>query len=119
MKHILLYIIIPLMLMASGTAMGQEKLKKIQTEAFIVEGNCDMCKERIEEAAFIKGVRSAEWNKIAQTLTVIYSTKKADLESIHKAVAKSGHDTEMMKATDEAYNKLAKCCQYRDKKDIH
>ena len=28
------------------------------------------------------------------------------------AVAKVGHDTDMHKATDEAYNKLPSCCKY-------
>jgi hypothetical protein len=28
------------------------------------------------------------------------------------AIANAGHDTEMHKATDEAYNKLPGCCKY-------
>jgi len=35
---------------------------------------------------------------------------------IHEAIAAVGHDTEKVKATDEAYEELHTCCKYpRDK----
>ncbi len=34
------------------------------------------------------------------------------VETIHKNVAKVGHDTELEKADDNIYNKLPRCCQY-------
>ncbi len=48
----------------------------IVTETFTVLGSCSMCKTRIENAALIKGVKSAEWNKEAHSITVIYDAGK-------------------------------------------
>ena len=93
---------------------GQERDKKIATEKFIVHGNCNMCKERIENAALIKGVKFVEWDKVTDTLKVIYRTDKVILDDLHSAVAKAGHDTEKVKAKDEVYNKLPACCLYRE-----
>ena len=31
--------------------------------SFIVSGKCDMCKERIENALDIKGIKFADWNE--------------------------------------------------------
>jgi periplasmic mercuric ion binding protein len=35
-----------------------------------------------------------------------------DLHEVHMAIAKAGHDTEMHRATDEAYDNLHACCKY-------
>ena len=103
----------------TSTAIAQEKQKKIQTAEFEVDGVCNMCKKRIEEGALIKGVRFAEWNKHTQMLKVIYSTKLTDVESIQTAIAAAGYDTEGVKGSDEAYDKLPKCCQYRGDLEVH
>ena len=88
--------------------------QKTQTSEIKVEGVCGMCKERIETAALIKGVKMATWNKETQMLKVIFKTKNATEEEIQKAIAAVGHDTEKVKASDEAYKKLPDCCAYRD-----
>ena len=93
---------------------AQDKDKKIVTDKFIVKGNCNMCKERIENAALMKGVKFVEWDKMTDTLKVIYRIDKVTLDDLHKAVAEAGHDTEKVKAKDEIYNKLPACCLYRD-----
>jgi mercuric ion binding protein len=93
-------------------AKAQSK-KKIETVEFEVSGVCVMCEKRIEDAALIKGVRLAQWDKLTQKIKVIYSTKKVTLEDIHEAIAKAGHDTEKVKAKDEVYLKLPDCCLYR------
>jgi hypothetical protein len=35
------------------------------------------------------------------------------LETVQKAIAGAGHDTELFKAGDEMYNALPACCHYR------
>ena len=35
-------------------------------------------------------------------------------KALKKAIAKAGHDTDVVKATDQAYNELPSCCSYRD-----
>ena len=37
----------------------------------------------------------------------------ANVDDIHKAIAKAGHDTEKFKSDNETYNSLPDCCKYR------
>jgi len=84
------------------------------TVEFKVEGVCDMCKKTIENAAFIKGVKFAEWDNKTSMLKVIFKSNKVSEDDIHKSVAKAGYTTSKEKATDEAYNSLPKCCRYKE-----
>ena len=47
---------------------------------FLVDGVCKMCKARIENAAYIKGVKYCEWNKETQTIKVVFNGEKTNLE---------------------------------------
>lgn len=85
----------------------------VTTSTISVKGNCDECKERIENASDIKGVKNAVWDEHKQALTVTYDTKKVTLEQIEKAIAKSGHETANQKADTSAYKGLPSCCQYQ------
>ncbi len=85
----------------------------ITTSTVSVKGNCDECKERIENAADIKGVKNCVWNETTQSITVTYDTKKVTLEQIEKAIAKSGHETIHQKADTQAYRSLPSCCKYQ------
>jgi len=85
----------------------------IRTETFKVQGNCDMCKKRIEEAAFVKGVKRTEWNKESQVLTVVYRPSKTTGDAIAQQVAKAGHSSEKAEATEKDYKRLPECCQYK------
>ncbi len=83
------------------------------TEKFKVYGNCGMCESRIEKAAkSVEGVSSADWNKETKMIEVTFDSSKTDLDSIHKAIAKAGHDTELYRAGDEVYDGLPGCCKY-------
>lgn len=80
-----------------------------------VDGVCMMCKERIEKAAIrTKGVKSAIWNVKTHELKLIFDERKTNLETISKKLASVGHDTKIVKATEEAYNLVHPCCRYRD-----
>ncbi|MBE2188171.1 MAG: heavy-metal-associated domain-containing protein [Desulfobulbaceae bacterium] len=83
-----------------------------QKSEFIVYGNCDMCEARIEKAAKIDGVKSADWDQSTKMLTVEYDTEIVELKKIHESIAAVGHDTELAKASDSVYAKLHKCCKY-------
>jgi Cu(I)/Ag(I) efflux system membrane fusion protein len=79
-----------------------------------VSGNCEQCKKRIETAAkSVAGVVSAEWNVTDKMLHLQFDASKTNLDTIQKAVAKAGHDTEKFKAPDEVYSKLPECCLNR------
>ena len=86
---------------------------KMKTDTLTVFGNCGQCKERIEEASYIKGVKHAEWNKKTKVLTVLYNSGKTSLDKIEFAISKAGHDSNAKKASEDDYNKLPSCCAYR------
>ena len=100
-------------LVAQGT--NAKPKKEVRTIEFQVKGNCDQCKKRIENAAYIKGVKSTYWNEEKQSLKVIYRTDKVTELEIHQAVAKSGHQTNMVEVDKKAYQELPECCKYQDK----
>ena len=110
-----------IILMVSTMTIGNtiEPIKKIVTVTFKVDGVCGSCKDRIEKAAMIKGVRFAEWDKINQVIKVIYSNKQTSQDAIEIAIANIGHDTENHKAKDSVYDELPGCCQYRGDIEIH
>jgi len=84
-----------------------------KTEKIKVYGNCGQCKTRIEKAAkSVDGVSQATWNEKNEILTVTFDSAKTTTMKIEDAIAKVGHDTENMKATDKAYNALPGCCKY-------
>ena len=79
-----------------------------------VSGNCDMCKDRIEMAAkSVSGVSLAEWSSETKMLQVQFDDSKTNSDTIQKAIAKVGHDTENFKATESVYKELPECCLYR------
>lgn len=84
-----------------------------KTETIKVAGECGMCKKKIEAAAKEAGATYALWNTDSKVITVKYnnnsSTNKAKIE---QAIAGVGYDTQNVKASNEAYNKLHECCKY-------
>ncbi len=86
---------------------------------FLVNGVCEMCKFTIESAAKIKGVERAEWNVETKVLSLSYFPNSTSVAEVSKAVNKSGYDTEYQMATQEDYEKLHKCCYYRDPEVIN
>lgn len=99
-----------LMISMSFTVSAQ----KTVTTKFHVDGVCEMCKERIEKAVDVSGVRYASYDVDKQELEVVHKTKKISEEELHELVAAVGHDTEKVKASAEAYDSLHHCCKYRD-----
>jgi copper chaperone CopZ len=99
---------------SSVRAQESKKPNRNAMATFQVLGVCGECKERIETAANIKGVKFAEWNKQNDALKVVYNEKKTDLAAIQKAVSEAGHDTQMFKADSANYYNLPKCCQYHE-----
>lgn len=78
-----------------------------------VAGNCEMCKDRIEKVAkLVAGVSSAEWNATDKLLGITFDKDLTSLEKIEKAVADSGHDTDLFRAKDDVYHSLPECCKY-------
>jgi Cu(I)/Ag(I) efflux system membrane fusion protein len=80
----------------------------------LVQGLCEMCKERIEKTARkINGVSAAIWEIETKQLHLHYDSSKTSPDAVAQAMAKVGHDTEKYKADDKVYKALPDCCKYR------
>lgn len=83
-----------------------------QTATILVNGNCDMCKSRIETASKKAGATNAFWNEKSHQLKLEFDAEKTSITKIEECILKAGYDTENKKASDKSYNKLHACCQY-------
>lgn len=110
------YVLTLVALIFSASLFSQSTTKTIK---FKVDGVCGMCKERIESALDVKGVKYASWDKNTHICEVVFKTDKISEEKIHQLVAGVGHDTEKVKASSEAYNKVHGCCKYRENPESH
>ena len=102
--------------LAAFCAISAAAQTSVKTETFVVKGNCDDCKDRIENAADIKGVKVVKWDTDTKVASATFDSDKTSLKLIQEAIAKSGYDAGPVKGNDKAYSKLPKCCQYRDGK---
>lgn len=87
----------------------------ISTSTFKVWGNCDMCKETIENSLKVDGVQKADWNSDTKLMKISYDAKKISLDQIEKNIANVGYDNVKYKGDDAAYSSLHECCQYERK----
>ena len=86
-----------------------------KTVTFKVYGKCGTCKTAIESSLKKKdGVQDRNWDQESKMIIVTYDSTLISLEKIQQKIANAGHDTDNLKASDEAYNRLAPCCRYRD-----
>ena len=83
-----------------------------KTETLKVSGECNSCKKKIESAAKKAGATYAVWDVDSKELTIKYNSTATNNAKIQKAIASVGYDTPDFKATEDAYHKLDKCCQY-------
>ena len=93
-------------------AIAQVSMAQTKTDKINVAGECGSCKKKIEKAAKSGGATYALWNEDSKILIVKYNASSSNKAKIQQAIANVGYDTEDIKATDEAYKKLDKCCQY-------
>ncbi len=94
------------------------QIRNSKTETVKVYGNCDMCKATIEKAGNLKKIAKVDWNKDTKMATLTYNFKKTSQDEILKRIALSGYDSDKFLAPDEAYAKLASCCQYERKAKV-
>lgn len=100
----------------TGTQSQENMNTAVKTESFKVYGKCEMCKARIEKTVKGEGATEANWNAKTQLLTVSFNPSKSSKDTFSKKLASAGHDTELYKANDEAYEKLPGCCHYERSK---
>jgi len=105
-------ILLLMVLLTAGLYATDGKFAEIEIKT---SSQCDMCKERIEEAlAFEKGVKAAELDLESKIVTVTYKTNKTSPEKIRKAISKVGYDADDVPADPKAYAKLDACCKKPD-----
>ena len=79
---------------------------------FKVLGESETAKKLIEAAALsVKGVTEANWNMDKKTIN-LKGTQEVVWEDVHSAIAGAGFDTDIMKATKEAFNNLPEEAKY-------
>ncbi|MEZ4721076.1 MAG: metal transporter [Flavobacteriales bacterium] len=98
----------------TATCISGFSQNSVVKDTITVEGICGMCKTRIEDAAFGKGVKFAEWTNASSELVIVYRSDKTSLEEIEDRIAKAGHSTEHKKAEKADYESLPDCCRYED-----
>lgn len=115
MKNILLGIMLLFVAFSSQAQETQGGAKKNKNAKYDIEvnGNCEQCQKRIQKAAYsVAGVKSANWHIDDHILHLIINEEKCSLLDVKKAIAKVGHDTDEVKATDAIYEALHSCCKY-------
>jgi outer membrane receptor for ferrienterochelin and colicins len=84
------------------------------TVTFKVSGACEICKQRIEMAVKVKGIKKAQWNTESKMLQLVYNPSQVSLDKIENKIIAAGHDLENKKAADKTYESLPACCRYRE-----
>ncbi|MBO6515103.1 MAG: heavy-metal-associated domain-containing protein [Bacteroidia bacterium] len=83
------------------------------TDSFEVSGNCGMCKKTIESSlSGLEGISYVNWDIDSKIMIVTYDPHALTLTSIKQKIADSGYDTDTIKAKEENYEGLPRCCQY-------
>ncbi len=94
------------------TVLNLANAQKTETVVILTSAECDMCKERIEEAMnYMKGVSYAELDLESKKLTVKYRKDKVTLAEIKNKIAETGYDADEVKADKEGLEKLPDCCK--------
>ncbi len=101
-----------------STSAFSQKNKNIQTSVIKTHIYCDHCKE-CETCGdkFYKdlynedGIKRVDVDSKANTITVIYDTRKTTLDNIRVFISKLGYDADEVKADPAGIAKLDGCCK--------
>ena len=82
---------------------------------FKVWGNCETCKDAIENSLRADGISNADWNIETKLISVTYDSTKINLDKIEQKIAAAGYDNAKYKGDDKAYENLPACRKYERK----
>lgn len=102
------------LLIISIASKSQNNNVTYTTKQFKVYGACGMCKDRIEAAAKIRGVKTALWDVATNMMKLEYDSLRVSLLKVQEKIVAVGHDVENLKANDKVYGALPGCCHYRE-----
>jgi len=98
------------MVFGTNTVLAQDAeytTVKIKTSAI-----CGMCKDRLEHnMKFEKGVKDVHLDLKTKELTIVFKSKKNNLENLRKAITKIGYSADGVPADKKAFDKLEGCCK--------
>jgi len=95
-----------------------QKSKTVQTAVIKTKIYCDHCKQcetcgdKFNKDLYNEdGIKRVDVDAKAMTITVVYDTKKTDLDKIRLFISKSGYDADDVKADPAGIAKLDGCCK--------
>lgn len=105
MKKIVLFAIVFLFAM-------QLKAEVQDTLKIATTAQCEMCKDRIEEAVNkLDGINYVNLDVASAVVSVLFDDEKTSPKEIRKKIASVGYDADDEKKDKRAYKRLPKCCQ--------
>lgn len=110
MKKILSSIVLFMVLGLTASAQNAKPVQTVKIQAPTIQ--CDMCKTRIENMlSREEGVSKVNADYKRKVITVTFNKERTNIENIKTAIANCGYDADDVKADEEAYGKLPKCCK--------
>lgn len=110
MKKIILLAIAVMGITTFASAQVKKAIQTVTIKTPTVQ--CESCKKRIE--GYLKredGVQKATVDFKKHVTKVTYVTERTNVENIKAAIANAGYDADDVKAEEEAYKRLPKCCK--------
>ena len=90
-----------------------QPLANKKTATFKVYGNCGMCEKTIEGSLDVDGISKGDWDKNTKVIEVDFDSTLFSLDDIKERIAAVGYDMDSHRSTEETYNALHGCCQYK------
>ncbi len=110
MKKLLLLAIAVTGFTTFASAQAKKGIQTVTIQTPTVQ--CESCKKRIED--YLKredGVQKATVDFKKHVTKVTFVAERTNIENVKAAIANSGYDADDVKADEEAYKKLPKCCK--------
>ena len=93
------------------SAIAQQK-KPITVKISTPTVQCEECKKRIEDYMKVEeGVTKINVDFKNKVTTVTYLADRTNIENIKTGIANAGYDADDVKANEDSYKRLPKCCK--------
>ena len=103
------------LLFASGAISAQAKVATINVKASIFCDHCKQCEtcgDKFNKDLYNEdGIKRVDVDAKAMTISVVYDSRKTDLDKIKVLISKLGYDADDVKASPEGIAKLDGCCK--------
>ena len=110
MKKLLFMVIAVMGITIFASAQAKKGVQTVTIQTPSVQ--CESCKKRIEE--YLKrgdGIQKSNVDFKKHVTKVTFVAERTNVENIKAAIANAGYDADDVKADEEAYKRLPKCCK--------